>query len=287
MENEQRPAIPAEIKREVRQRCAFGCVICGLPLYEYEHMCEWAEVHRHLASEITLLCDRHHTEKTKGLLPKQKVTQANNEPYNMRRGASQNYLLHYDGTNVNLTLGGSVFKYDNLQEGAGFVPLVVDGLPIVAFTVQQGRLFLNFVAFDEFNKPIIRIIENELVYDTRQWDVEWVGQTLTIRQEKRKILLQLVFQPPTGITISKGRILRNGIELLVDNNYIFNTNQANIFDSVTTLNCPVGFSIGYPSPNCGVAISINDISRYQFDRTKAMEFLNQCLSQKHPDNGTA
>ncbi len=287
MANEQRPPIPADIKREVRQRCAFGCVICGLPLYEYEHMLEWAEVRRHVADEITLLCDRHHTEKTKGLLPKEMVAQANDEPYNSRVGVSQNYLLHYAGTNVHLTLGGSVFKYENLPEGSGFAPLVVDGLPIVAFDVQQGKLFLNFIAFDEFNKPIIQIIENELVYDTRQWDIEWVGQTLTIKEGKSEILLQLVFQPPTDITISKGRILRNGIELLIGSKYIFNTNQANFFGSITTVNFPVGFSIGYPMPNCGAAIVIAGISRYQFDRTKAMKFLEQCLSEKLPDSGTA
>lgn len=43
--NEEQPNsrnIPLPIQREVRQRCGFGCVICGMPLYEYEHMEEWA-----------------------------------------------------------------------------------------------------------------------------------------------------------------------------------------------------------------------------------------------------
>lgn len=39
--------IPLSIQRKVRQRCGFGCVICGMPLYEYEHMAEWAQVKRH------------------------------------------------------------------------------------------------------------------------------------------------------------------------------------------------------------------------------------------------
>lgn len=49
-----RPAIPEPIKREVRQRCSFGCAICKLPIYEYEHIEEWAIVQRHVADEITL-----------------------------------------------------------------------------------------------------------------------------------------------------------------------------------------------------------------------------------------
>ena len=78
----QRPPIPQELKREIRQRCGFGCVICGMPLYEYEHMLEWAEVQRHVAGEITLLCRQHHGEKTNGLLPKEVVVASNQNPYN-------------------------------------------------------------------------------------------------------------------------------------------------------------------------------------------------------------
>ena len=62
--------IPLPVQREIRQRCGFGCVICGMPLYEYEHMEEWAVVQRHVADEITLLCDQHHREKTAGCFPR-------------------------------------------------------------------------------------------------------------------------------------------------------------------------------------------------------------------------
>ncbi len=41
--NSVRPKIPLPIQREVRQRCGFGCVICGLPLYDYDHIIGWAE----------------------------------------------------------------------------------------------------------------------------------------------------------------------------------------------------------------------------------------------------
>lgn len=30
--------IPASVKRAVRQRDGFGCVICGLGIYTYEHI---------------------------------------------------------------------------------------------------------------------------------------------------------------------------------------------------------------------------------------------------------
>jgi len=59
----ERPAISDPIKREVRQRCGFGCVICGVPIYDYEHMVPHTEVQEHLANNVTLLCPTHHREK--------------------------------------------------------------------------------------------------------------------------------------------------------------------------------------------------------------------------------
>ncbi len=80
--------IPLPMQREIRQRCGFGCVICGLPLYEYDHLLGWANVKRHVAEEITLLCDKHHREKTAELLPIEHVREANKTPYNLREGVS-------------------------------------------------------------------------------------------------------------------------------------------------------------------------------------------------------
>jgi len=102
--------IPYPIQREIRQRCGFGCVVCGLPLYEYDHLLGWANVHRHVADEITLLCDRHHREKGSGLLPPSTVDGANRNPYNLRTGVSKPYDLHYSGDECEIVMGGNTFS---------------------------------------------------------------------------------------------------------------------------------------------------------------------------------
>jgi len=48
------------MQREVRQRCGFGFVICGIPIYHYDHIIDHAEVHEHTADKLTLLCPTHH-----------------------------------------------------------------------------------------------------------------------------------------------------------------------------------------------------------------------------------
>ncbi|MGB8993528.1 MAG: hypothetical protein WCD80_15840 [Desulfobaccales bacterium] len=276
---EKRPPIPPEIKREVRQRCGYGCVICGIPLYEYEHMLEWATVKRHIADEITLLCRQHHGEKTNRLLPKEDIDTANANPFNLRKGVSKNHLLHYSGKSVRLALSNGYFEFHDLPEGAFFAPLVVDNVPIVGFRIESGRLLLHFIAFNELNIPIIQIVDNELIYRTDQWDIEWVGQKLTIREGHRKILLQLIFDPPHTIKISKGRILLNGIELLIGDDYLFCSNKSIFFGTISTKNCPIGIAIGDPVPNCGVGAIISGIPRYGFDRLEARKFLRKCRNK--------
>jgi hypothetical protein len=279
MTMEQRPSIPPAIKREVRQRCGFGCVICGMPLYEYEHMLEWAEVKRHVANEITLLCRQHHGEKTDGLLPKEIVMEANNNPFNLRSGVSKNHFLHYSGKNVRLVLANSIFQFNDLPENASFAPLVVDGLAVVGFRVECGKLLLQFIAFNEFNVPVLQIVDSELVYRTEQWDIEWVGQKLTVREAHKKILLQLIFEPPHTIRIAKGRILLNGIELLIGKDYLFCSNNSGFFSDIGTTNCGIGLSIGDPVPQSGAGMVFSGIPRYGFDRKEARKFLRKCRNE--------
>ena len=102
--------IPLPIQREVRERCGFGCVVCGLPLYEYDHLVDWATVHSHVADDITLLCDRHHREKTSGLLPAEAVLEANSNPHNLQQGVSEPYDLHFAGEGCQVIAGGNRFR---------------------------------------------------------------------------------------------------------------------------------------------------------------------------------
>ena len=156
--NEEQPNsrnIPLPIQREVRQRCGFGCVICGMPLYEYEHMEEWALVKRHVADEITLLCDQHHREKTNRLLPKEVVRKANTEPFNLREGVSKPYLLHFSGEEAIVEIGGNTFSCVDQGYGTAMVPISVDGTPLIGLILADGHFLLNLVIFNEYNSPVL------------------------------------------------------------------------------------------------------------------------------------
>lgn len=274
-----RPDIPLDVKREVRQRCGFGCVICGLPMYEYDHMIDWADTHRHVAEEITLLCRLHHGEKTDKLLPLADVIEANSNPYNLRAGVTKNYLLHYSGDNVNVSVGGSNFSFVDMPTSYCFAPIVIDDMPMIMFSRDQGNLFLSFTVFDEFNRGVLQVLNNEIIFDTKQWDIEWVGLAVTIREAKGKILLKFVFKPPGEIIIEKGRLLRNGVEVLIGPGYLFVSNTSGLFRGIDTMNCPVGIAIGDPVPEYGGGLSISQVPRYMFDRKEARKKLRRKLSE--------
>lgn len=140
---DDRPAIPATIKRAVGQRCAFGCVICGLPLYEYDHLIPYSEVEEHHPGNIVLLCDRHHAEKTKGLLPMQAITAVSKAPANARAGVSAAYSLHYSEQACEARIGSNVYVWPVLRDGMMTGPLIVDDTPVVMFRMEDGHLLLT------------------------------------------------------------------------------------------------------------------------------------------------
>ncbi|MCU7844483.1 MAG: cell division protein [Candidatus Thiodiazotropha sp. (ex Monitilora ramsayi)] len=271
--------IPLPIQREVRQRCGFGCVICGMPLYEYEHMEEWAEVKRHVADEITLLCDQHHREKTGGLLPKQVVREANANPFNHRKGASKPYNLYFSGKTAEINIGGNSFTCEDRGYGTAMVPISVDGTPLIGLIIADDHLLLNLVIFDEFNAPVLHIKNNQLFYSTDPWDIQLVGTKLTIREAHRKILVEIDFQPPDKVVINRGRFLRNGVEILVRPTNILLTNGGGVFSGCHSHNCYGGLIIGHHETPIGGFMALPNVPRYLGDRTEALKFERELMAE--------
>lgn len=264
--------IPLPIQREVRQRCGFGCVICGMPLYEYEHMAEWAQVKRHVASEITLLCDHHHREKTVGLLPKEVVEAANKNPFNLREGISKPYNLYFSGEKAEIEIGSNSFTCEDQGYGTAMVPISVDGIPLIGLVLTDGHLLLNLVIFNEFNFPVLHIKNNQLFYSTSPWDIQLVGKKLTIREAHRKILIEIEFFPPNKVIINKGRFLCNGVEILVKPTNILITNNTTLISNCHAKNCYGGLIIGYHDKQINGFMALEGVSRYLGDRSEALKF---------------
>lgn len=252
--------IPLPVKRKVRQRCGFGCVICGSPIYQYHHIKDWSEGGEDKADNITLLCPNHHAKATKNLIPKGEILQSNKNPKNILRGKSNPELLYYEGDKCKVNLGGNHFITKRNSGLTEMIPLLIDGVPLIKFVLKENNLFLNMRVFNKFNNLVLRIDENELFYSINPWDIEYQGTTLTVREKKGKFLIQMEFNPPDEITISKGKFLFNGVEILIEEDHFVVNNGSQIAGNEMR-DCHAGLIIGKtPMPISG-AVKIEDVDR--------------------------
>ena len=256
-----RPPIPGRIKRKVRQRCGFGCVICGLPIYEYDHKPGFANVKRHRAEELTLLCPNHHAEKTKGLLPEARVEAADREPFNLHRGSTSPYFLWFDGTAPEIVLGQLIFTCADSRRPTVMLPVVVHRYIPIGFTLDTKGLMLNLDARDSKNNQVLLIRESELILSTTTWDATLVGHTLSIWEKSGGLSLSMEFQPPHRIVITRYHISTGGVTIDIDPTKIEFTGE--VTPNLTlagsgTISANIGVLIGDAPPGLGVGIRLGN-----------------------------
>jgi len=241
-----RPEIPSEIKRCVRERCGYGCVICGAQPYDYDHIIEYEEVKCHEAGNLTLLCKHHHGEKTLKNLPREIVEKANLNPFNLISENTTSRTLYYAGRSIEVRIGGNVFVYENMVEGFSFVPIQIDEESIISFKYEKENLLLSFRAFDRENNQIVEIFENEISHTTSVWDAEWKANKLTLREGNGRFLLRMKFEAPNILTIDKGYFHFNHTDLLLDHELLFLGNTGARIHGNKSVNCKVGMEFsGY------------------------------------------
>lgn len=269
----QRPPISDPMKRQVRQRCGFGCVLCGLPLYTYEHMLGWANVHRHAADELTLLCSKHQAERTSGLLPIEDVKRANVEPYNLREGISKPYTFHYSGPNCIADIGTNIFSFRNIDSHPEFIAFAIDEDPIISFRGENSHWLLNLNIYDKKDNLTLFIADNELIYSLFPWDIELVGRNLILREAQKEILIDILFEPPNQIKIQRGHFLHRGIEIQIrpEHLYIMNTHTRLSSNKCVGLN---GLNLGVQkTKNWGFLMDVDPrgVQSEQFPFSKGSE----------------
>lgn len=199
-------------KRAVRQRCAFGCVICGLPVFQYDHIYGYTLENADDPAAITLLCPRHHDEKTKELLPLAKVVAANEAPFNVKNGVSAPYEMHYDGQESAIHIGSCSFT----GIGTYVCALLWRDEEVIAFDFNEGQLSLNVNLRDRAGNLTLSIIDNELIYSVHPWDIEFVGRMLTVRQGLGDIMFKLFFQTPFAIRLARATLAYEDVTININ-----------------------------------------------------------------------
>lgn len=239
---DSRPAVPAEVARTVRKRCGFGCVFCGCPVFELHHIEAWAESKEHRAEDLTLLCGSCHAKEQKGLISKERVRAADTSPVNIATGTTASTELLFEGAKSIFVLG--TVELQNSSETSFFSALQMDGFTVLGFRFDEGHLLLNVLLLNQYNEPVMVVDDGFLQLSTEPWDIRWEGKTITIREGRGEIRLQISFQPPDKVTIARGFFLLNGLAIQISDKGLECLNTKNKFDKCTFAANGFGMAFG-------------------------------------------
>ncbi|PTT66830.1 hypothetical protein [Arthrobacter sp. HMWF013] len=203
-----REPIPAGIKRDLRQRCGFGCVLCGSPVFDYEHIDGYG-VTGHDPAAMTLLCTMHHREKSAGRLPVSMVRRADADPHNRSRSLGAKHDLFFEGNTFTVNMGSTTFTKSKSSVAARAIE--IDGEAVVGFSFSEGRILLDITIRDQDNVPLVVVRKGQLRHAVHAWDVVFEGTKLSVRRGPRDIALEIKLSPPAGISIERAEIWCRGI----------------------------------------------------------------------------
>lgn len=187
--------IPADVARQVRQQCGFGCVICGRLPYTYDHFDpEFVDATKHDAEGIALLCFNHHADR-KGRLSVETVKTYRRNPACLRTGTGRYERPIFLGKDVTFDLGGTRFTGRRCQ--LALLDRVLFGItaPEVADEpwTFDGELHTNHGA------AVLKFRDDVLELVTDQWDVTLEGQALQINRAARDVVARVDFDADAAV----------------------------------------------------------------------------------------
>ncbi|WP_374650369.1 HNH endonuclease [Rhizorhabdus sp.] len=244
--------IPAAIRRAVRQRDGFGCVICGSALIDYEHFDpEFAQAKEHDADGIILLCTAHHRQKGT-FLSEDTIRKAMDAPAAKARGFSFG-PLDPGTTAPSIAIGGFVGEdVETLVE--------IDGHPLFSISAPEvpgGPFRINAAIYDQNGHMTLQIVDNEWRVGFDTWDSEIVGPRITVRNGLGDIPLQLRCEAGKGLVIERLNLAYKGTRIIVDHEDSFRvetrSGQTCAGSSVHVKGAKVGIQITGDSLALGVS----------------------------------
>ena len=190
--------IPSEIRKRVRRRCGFGCVICGNAIVTYEHFDPpFRDATAHRAEGITLLCGSHQLESSKGLLSLDSIASANAKPQCRERGYAS-HVLDLGNQRPQLFIGGS--DVTNCGSGIAFNDSWLFRVREPEPHSRRWRLSARF--FSSTGQVACEIRNNELIIPATDFEIEQSARTLLVRRD-REIVVELELLPPAVLALNR------------------------------------------------------------------------------------
>jgi hypothetical protein len=146
-------------------------VICGIPLFHYDHIEENAEVQEHKKENLTLLSPNHHQMKTSGRLSKAFLLERNSNPFNKGGEATAKSAVSLVSARdfAIFLAGGNTFMFP-IVTGRLCRSVTVDGEVVVGLTVSDGAVLLDLKLHDATGATALTSELGEVAISTGNWD---------------------------------------------------------------------------------------------------------------------
>jgi hypothetical protein len=219
---EDRDNLLSPVKLATRQKCFFGCVLCGCPVYHYDHIIDYSEVLEHDVDNLTLLCPTHHQDKSSGRLSRQRVQRATANPYNAGQNFTSLKDAYYDSDIFRVEVGDVTMEANLASHGLLRVDAInVDGGTVIGVRRSGSDFTLWLRICDESNQPIVDVRAGECKLATSPWDITYEGRMLRIRSAPRQIVLALELAPDL-LRVHRGMFWVNGysFEIKADGSFL-------------------------------------------------------------------
>ncbi|WP_304349983.1 hypothetical protein [Comamonas testosteroni] len=235
--------VPSDVRRAIRQRCGFGCVICGFGFYDYEHFDpDFSEAKIHNPDGMTLLCSQCNQKRARGRLSVATVAKANQNPKCRQQGFASEFF-DFGINPIAIVLASNRF-YDCKHV------LVINDVPILSLNppTQPGESFrISGIFTDELGRIALTIRDNEWKARLLNWDVECEGPNILVRTDLGKIALHLFMDPEASrLTIKRIEMQYESVRLHGDETtlqFSINGQQWSSISSNSIESCYCGISI--------------------------------------------
>lgn len=239
-------AIPRLTKLEVRRRCGFGCVLCGSPLFQYDHLVEFSRSADHSPGNITLLCPNHHAEKTLGRIPLAVILEAHRNPFNLRHSESEPHRLRLSSDRYRVIAGKAEFFND--QSRTWLAPVMIDGAVPIRFDFSGEESLLNLLMEDRHGRMLCKIRNGELTIATNLLDFSWIGSELRVSGSDEDLFVIKHDPDQATLRIVKALLFSENRQIRIDDEgiRIYRNNRSFHFSGIVH-NCDLGLCIGVNS----------------------------------------
>jgi hypothetical protein len=209
--------ISNSVKQKVRKACGFGCVICGLGIYQYEHILpEFHNAKYHDPDKIALLCGACHQKVTANIFSKAFVKERRDNPYCKNTGPRD--FLDFSTEAPDVIIGGmTTYRPKVILSIMG-----TNVLEIVSPVSPGGAIRISGKFYDSIGT--LRFVINDNEWEAKNngiWDITTIGQTLTIKRSPDDIALRFTVNPRENIIISHLNMYFSGMHVLANDKGIF------------------------------------------------------------------